>query len=430
MSYVLEQIRTLREIMKSKSDIKVVLALALFLLINVLKITLFNFCLIEKHNRMVFEYKAGMTLLLILIVYTIILSLKSRAVFLVFYILQVVYILVNISYYLYFHSYLHILQFIMLFSEGFAAAGHSAAPISIKFLIAFIDLPVFIYIFVNYKNIYKTRVKLRFFRYLLVLASVVIFISIETFNYVHDYSLVNFVKSRFVGEALIVERYGTVINNAVGFYLKRNDKAMIDRLEYGQELKNDEEVSEKPNIVYIQVESMDANVINQKYKGEYIAPNLHELAQKNVYYPYVLSYHMGGGTSDSEFSVINSIEPVDGYPAMKIANYSHPNSFVKILSNNSYKTMAFHGNSGGFFNRNVAFPKMGFEEYYDMVKMNLEHVGWGAPDRDVFNNALIEFGKAKQPFFSYVITMTSHGPFTNASNYYNNARYSDIKTRL
>lgn len=428
MSYVLKQIKTLRETIKSRSEIKAVSALVLFLLINVLKITLFNYCLIEKHNRLVFEYKMGITLLLIFILYTLILALKSRIVFLVFYIFQIVYILINISYYLYFHSYLQILQFIMLFSEGFAAAGHSAAPVSIQFLIAFIDLPVFIYVFVNYKNISEIRAKLRFFRYLLVLTSLITFVSIETYNYAHNYSLINFVNSRFVGESLIVERYGTVINNMVGFYLKRNDKAMISQFEYGEELKNNKEVSEKPNIVYIQVESMDANVINQKYKGDYIAPNLHEMSQKNVYYPYVLSYHMGGGTSDSEFSIINSIEPIDGYPAMKIANYNHPNSFIKILSTNSYRTMAFHGNSGGFFNRNVAFPKMGFEEFFDMGKMNLEHVGWGAPDRDVFINALKEFGNARQPFFSYVITMTSHGPFTNANNYYNNSRYSDIKS--
>ena len=49
-----------------------------------------------------------------------------------------------------------------------------------------------------------------------------------------------------------------------------------------------QKTSEHPNIVAIQVEAMDSNVINQKYKDKYITPYLNSLSQENVYYPYVL----------------------------------------------------------------------------------------------------------------------------------------------
>ena len=69
---------------------------------------------------------------------------------------------------------------------------------------------------------------------------------------------------------------------------------------------------------------------------------------------------------------------------------------------------------------------MGFQEFDDMTKMNLKDVGWGAPDNKVFDYALQRMKTVKSPFFTYIITMTSHGPFTNASNYYHNSDYDDI----
>jgi len=151
------------------------------------------------------------------------------------------------------------------------------------------------------------------------------------------------------------------------------------------------------------------------------------LGQEFHYYPYTMSYHEAGGTSDCEFSAINSVEPLSDYPSMKINDYDYPNSIVRQLAGNSYDTVAFHGNVGSYFNRDVAYPKMGYRELADMAKMGLKDVGWGAPDNDVFSYAENRLKNEKQPFFAYTITMTSHGPFTNADNYYNNAVYDDVK---
>jgi phosphoglycerol transferase MdoB-like AlkP superfamily enzyme len=62
-----------------------------------------------------------------------------------------------------------------------------------------------------------------------------------------------------------------------------------------------------------------------------------------------------------------------------------------------------------------------------MRKMNLKDEGWGASDREVFDFAANTIKSLTEPFFSYIVTMTSHGPFTNARNYYNNSRYDNIK---
>lgn len=425
-NYILKLADNLKRI-ENKSGIEAVSIIAIFLILNALKITLFNCYIIPTQTAEIFKYKLGMSILLVLITYPLILRIKSRIVFILLYILQTAYILTNISFYLYYHSYLHILQWFTLFSEGFMAAKNSAAPISLKLLVAFVDFPAFIYIAINFYRIYNARTKFRFYSSLIIIASILMVASIELTNYDEGRSIIQLINDRYRGESPIVERYGTVVNEVASLLLKKSEKQLISSFEYGKELINEKDSEDKPGFIIIQVESMDSNVVNQKYDDEYIAPFLHSLAEENIYYPYVMSYHKGGSTSDSEFSIINSIEPLDGFPALKLSNYSFSNSMIYRLVSSSYKTIAFHGNVGGYFNRDTAFPKMGFEEFYDMAKMNMKDVGWGAPDHDVFNFAANIIKDLKQPYLSYIITMTSHGPFTNARNYYDNRRYDDIK---
>ncbi len=427
MQYAIGQIKILKDVLKNKEDLKLLIAVVLFMVMNTFKIALFNHCIIPEGDLLSFGYKLEITAFVFVLVYTVIFAVRNRVLFILFYIIQTVYTLAYISYYLYFRSYLHVMQWFTLFSEAFSAAENMAVPKTSQLLIAFIDLPCFVYILLKYFKIFDVRKRLKSLRHVLIIISVISLAFIEVVNYRADYSLVHFIDGRFAGESRIVQRYGTFINNIVGIYLNKSDKEMISRFSYGSDKYATGDSKDKPNFIMIQVESMDSNIVNKKYKGSYIMPFLHSYGEKNIYYPYVLSYHMGGGTSDSEFSIINSIEPIDGYPSMKISSYNHPNSFIKVFSNASYKTMAFHGNSGAFYNRDVAFPKMGFQEFFDMPKMNLTHIGWGAPDSEVLNYAYNTLKNQKQPFFSYIITMTSHGPFTNVKNYYSNENYSDVK---
>jgi lipoteichoic acid synthase len=121
------------------------------------------------------------------------------------------------------------------------------------------------------------------------------------------------------------------------------------------------------------------------------------------------------------------VEPLTDFPSMMINDYAYPNSIISQLTKNSYSTIAFHGNVGSYFNRDVAYPKMGYQELADMTKMDLKDEGWGAPDSKVFNYTENQLKNEKQPFFAYSITMSSHGPFTNVNNYYNNPSYNDVK---
>ena len=372
------------------------------------------------------KYKLIVTLLLLIVTYPILFKFRSRVLFVAFYLLQVLYILVNLSYYLYFHNYLHIEQVLSNFYEGFTAVQNASSPKSPLLLVAIIDLPFFIYLTFAWFRANRLRQKLRKLIYIAVICALCVSAYTEYGHYKEGGSLYHIVKSMFSGESRIVQRYGTLANTAVSIYLNKSTEDLIKSFKYGREQTNEKETAEKPNIFILQVESMDAAIVNQKHGGSFVMPYMNSLTKNSVYYPYMLSYHMGGGTSDSEFSIINSLEPLLGYPSIKLTTYNSPNSFVSKLSQAAYEINAFHGNLGRFYNRDVAFHKYGFKEFFDITKMGMKDVGWGAPDTQVFDFALEKSRAAQQPFLSYVITMSSHGPFTNVRNYYNNEAYDDI----
>jgi lipoteichoic acid synthase len=428
---------------KEKSYRKTSIVIVLFIIMNALKSSLYDFFLIPQANKDIFRYKFWFTLLCCIILYSIVLSFKSRYVFLLVFVLQCIYSYANISYFLYYHSYLHFLQWISLFKEAIISATHLANPKSIQLLVVFIDVPLALYIFVIGFKKEVRKFRLPVLKNLVLVLALLILMAVEINNYYTGKSIINYMDDRYTGETQIVARYGTLVNSGINIIKNYSEQKLIEQLTYGYKLSGPSQTilgnkvrnsptinAGKPNYVIIQVESMDANIAKQQYKDSYVMPFLSSLRESSVYYPYTLSYHKGGGTSDTEFSIINSVEPLDSFPAIKLTSYNYPNSVISKLSKASYSTMAFHGNVGTFYNRDVAFSKMGFKNFYDINSMKYTDEGWGAPDDKVFSFAFDKMVASSKPFLSYVITMTSHGPFESARNYYNNARYDDIEDEL
>jgi len=428
---------------KDKSYRRVFIVIVSFIIMNALKSSLYEFFIIPQANKDILTYKFWFNLLCCIILYLIVFSFKSRYVFLLVFVIQCVYSYANISYFLYYHSYLHFLQWFSLFKEALISATHLANPKSIQLLVVFIDVPLALYIFLKGFKKELRKFKLPALKNLVLISTILILMVVEINNYFADKSIVHYMDDRYTGETEIVARYGTLVNSGINIIKNYSEKKLIEQLNYGHKLSGPASaiVSDKssnpptintgkPNYVIIQVESMDANIVKQQYKGSYVMPYLSSLRENSVYYPYTLSYHKGGGTSDTEFSIINSVEPLDSFPAIKLTSYTYPNSVVSKLSKLSYSTMAFHGNVGTFYNRDIAFSKMGFKKFYDINSMGYIDEGWGAPDDKVFSFAYDKMANSSEPFLSYIITMTSHGPFASARNYYNNDRYDGIEDEL
>lgn len=401
----------------------------LFIVVNVGKIVAFNSILIQDGEPGSMFRKVFMTLLLIGVFYPLILVTGSRTLMITSYLLQAFYIASGITFYLYFHTYLHWMQASAMLSEVLSTAGNSAVRLDPRALISIMDLPFFLLFIQRMWRRPKPAKRERRLAIVVVIASLAAFSMSEAVNMLYGRSLSDIVNDTYAGESSIVERYGTVTANLVSLWQTSSGLELEKQLEYGDEQVFAATGTSAPNFVIIQVESMDSAVISRKYKGSYVVPYLHSLTKKAVYYPFVLSYHKGGGTSDSEFSILNSVEPLDCYPALKLSNYSYPNSLLARLKAGGYATLAFHGNKGGFYNRDTAFPRLGFNEFYDIEKSGLPENGWGLPDADMLAFVGQKLHTIKQPFLAYVITMSSHEPFDSVRNYYANSLFDDIRDR-
>ncbi|MGI6667927.1 MAG: LTA synthase family protein [Acetivibrionales bacterium] len=416
----------LSNIFEDRTDVIVAVIVLFYVLTSALKISLFNHVIVPHADKWMFRFKFLTTLLVVIIVYPVLFRFRKRFLLITFYITQTLYIIISMSYFLYFHNYLHFDVFAANFYEGLVAVLIESTPKSPLLLIAFIDFPFFAYLAIAYQRVNRMRVKLRVPVNVIVAIALIITVWSQYGHYKEDKFITQIAKSKRIGESYIVQRYGTLANSIVAMTRYRTTQDYIDSIQYGRPLARQEETGDKPDIFIIQVESMESAIVRQIHDGSPVMPYLHSMTRRSVYYPYMLTYHFGGGTSDCEFSAINSVEPLVEYPAIKLTAYKAPNSFVKQLAKSSYRAYAFHGNIGIYYNRGIAFRSFGFDEFYDIDKMKLKDVGWGAPDDKVYEFALNKVKESERPVLSYVITMSSHGPFTNVSNYYNDDRFDNI----
>jgi phosphoglycerol transferase MdoB-like AlkP superfamily enzyme len=400
-----------------------------FVILNAIKLSFFNYSMIPEKSAGMLGYKLGFFFLVSSLFFLIILRFRSRYVYLVMYIIESIYVFSLLSYFGYFHNYLHIMQSFVLFTEGVESVGHMTMPVGPTHLLILVDTLPFIFIFKNYKALHSSfrDISKRLLKYSVIAMAAFLLIS-EGFYASKGLGIKVLCKDYTTYEDVFVERFGTLASDSFNTVLNNGGESYIKHIQYGEEIKNTQTADKEYNIIAIQVESMDSSIVNQTWEGSYVTPYLHSLTESAVYYPYTLSYHMAGGTSDAEFSVLNGVEPLSIFPSMKLSKYNYPNSVAKQFHNAGYATYAFHGNIGNYYNRDVSFDKMGFDEFYDINDMEYKDTsGWGVPDHLMFNYALDKLKNVDGHFFSYIITITSHMPFNNTSSYYSASQFNTVK---
>lgn len=436
---------------KEKNNKKILWLIIAFILLNTGKVAAFNLICINIYTLHHILYKFFYTLVFVTFIWLIIFSSKRRGLAITFYVIQLLYCCINFMYYIFFNRFLHIMQWFTLFFEATDVAKNFQIPIDVKLLIELIDMPVFVYLMLKYKSVHKSRQSLKAIARSAIIASVAIILLMEVRNIATNNTIQHYLDANYTGESQIVLRYGTLMNNITDLITTSNEKAIISKLKYGREISNtanpntedtanqktkfaaalNAEETKNPNIFIIQVESMDSSIIDETYNGSFVTPYLNSLSKNSIYYPYMLSYHLGGGTSDIDFTINNSVEPLSNFPAIKLASYDFINSLPNQLKKGGYYNVAFHGNEKTYYGRETAFPKMGYDDFFDQTRTKLKSAGWGASDGDVMNFALNKMKTFKEPFLSYIITMTSHTAFTNVDfTGYKNDRYNGIKSDM
>ena len=170
---------------------------------------------------------------------------------------------------------------------------------------------------------------------------------------------------------------------------------------------------EKQNIIIIQIESLDNKIIDYAINGKEVTPFLNKLKRNSIYFKNFIAQHSAGCSSDAELSALTSLLPLSSHVGLSSLNYNKVATLAKILKELNYNSFASQGSSGDLFGSSFAYPKLGFNNFYDKDDFTDSASGWYSQDLEFFEQNFIKLKKIKEPFFAYIITMQSHGPFQN-----------------
>lgn len=182
-------------------------------------------------------------------------------------------------------------------------------------------------------------------------------------------------------------------------------------------------VAKNKNLIVIQVESLQNMVIGAEYNGKEITPNLNNLINEKgtIYFDNFYQQIGSGNTSDAEFSINNSlIGSIESF-TYQLYEDNYFKGLPWILKDEGYQTVVLHGYDKSFWNREKMYPVEGFDRYINddfFISDNIEGIGGGnivgISDSAFFQQAskyLEELNSQNAPFYSFLITLSSHNPF-------------------
>lgn len=167
------------------------------------------------------------------------------------------------------------------------------------------------------------------------------------------------------------------------------------------------------NVIVIQVEAMQDFVINRTVLGQEITPFLNSLIQNDSIYSSKYFQMLGrGNTADAEFVSHNSLHPDLEQAAYEKYVGKRFYSLPLVMRQHGYTTLAFHGNVPSFWNRGTIYPQQGFDAFYSSEELVMdEQIGMGLSDGSLFRQVVQVLQQQKQPFYAFVVTLSSHHPF-------------------
>lgn len=171
------------------------------------------------------------------------------------------------------------------------------------------------------------------------------------------------------------------------------------------------------NLIILQMESFQNFLIHLSIDGQEITPNMNRLADSSFYFPRFYQQVGQGNTSDAEFMVNTSFYvPQDGAATQMYAPKELP-SLPKLLQAQGYDTATFHTNNVEFWNRGELYDALGFDRYYDKANFFGEEdtFFYGPSDEVLYEKTASELARldqSEQPFYSHVISMSAHNPFS------------------
>jgi phosphoglycerol transferase MdoB-like AlkP superfamily enzyme len=233
----------------------------------------------------------------------------------------------------------------------------------------------------------------------------------------------------------VVENFGiynyhiadSIRSISIFFEPETNDYDYQKFLDFFKEKNKDNEqnkysgIFKDKNVIVIHAESVEQFLINSRFNGQDITPNFSALANEGFYFSNFYSQESIGTSSDTEFVFDTSLLPVNNGTIFLTHFNNKYNSTPQLLREEGYYTSVMHGNDGTYWNRNLVYPHLGYDYFYE--KNNTyqpteeQIIGLGINDLDFFNKSVDIIDSFETKFYTKMITLTNHVPFDKFDKY-------------
>lgn len=160
---------------------------------------------------------------------------------------------------------------------------------------------------------------------------------------------------------------------------------------------------EGKNLIMVMLESIDTFLLTEEYM-----PNLYAVRQESVNFANHYSpLYLTAGTFGTEFlSLTGQIPPQNGISTDAYVENSFPLSLPNRFRARGYRVNSFHSASRVIYNRGAIHENLGFEAYKNSPDLGMDDYMLDSQLIRGFDQMVSE-----QPFFSFVLTYSGHGPY-------------------
>lgn len=174
-------------------------------------------------------------------------------------------------------------------------------------------------------------------------------------------------------------------------------------------------LAEGRHLFMVQVESMQNFVIGKSVGGQEVTPNMNALLGESTYFSNVFQQIGAGTTSDAEWITNTGLYAEGMAPTVNSLNGTAVPSLARILKAEGYGSATYHADEITFWNRDVLYPVLGFDETFSIEEIpEIEQVGFGPSDEVLIDFALGELSRQLDTYgkvYENIVMMTSHTPF-------------------
>lgn len=198
--------------------------------------------------------------------------------------------------------------------------------------------------------------------------------------------------------------------NKIESWLNDNGRDRVSKIKDGKFSKN---------VILIIVESFESFTIDSKINGKEITPCINRLLknEKCLYASKVLPQIKDGRSSDIQVIINTGLLPINS--CATCFRYPHNNYFslAKALKNKGYNSHTFISNKPSFWNQGEMTKAYGYDDLYSQENLlQNDIVGMGISDSSLFVQSARIIKKFRQPFFTQMVTLSSHTPFIIPEN--------------